>query len=769
MKKFCLFAIVCFINLTNWAGNILDFSTGQICDNLSTKPLCNKVDYGDSIIITYDFQAAQIVNDDIFPGCIHWKYDGWGINHTQGEASFPVKYDTYTTTQNQDISISLIESEYIDFNYELAPARPLLVDNRTSSYSSENIAPIQPYSGFAPNEIIKIEDEQTQRNTSFHRIRISPIQYDHTNKIVRAFTKIKYKVVLPSTTKSRIGDIVIKPYPVEQDTISRDYIIISTNKYASAVYRFAKWKRNLGFKVKTALDDSWTSEKIKNKIQSLYNYSNECYALIIGDHQDVPSNTSSLRPTEDVNSFHFTDLYYGCFNGSDDYFSDIYLGRLPVSTLEEANTVIDKIINYEQNPTQNASFYNSGVICSEFDDANSNSIEDVPFIETSESIRNRLISLGKSVDRIYSLYSNVYPTKYCNGNALPSDLLYPSFAWNGSSSNIINSINAGRTFVLHYGHGDWSKWVGPSFSTTDILSLNNGNLLPVIFSFNCETGMYNISNQDCFAEAFLKKSGGGCVGIYAATNKSYIYPNGVIVENMFNSIWPQSDSSLSEPRLGKLLNSSLLNMAINYNASVNIRRFQSEIYHCFGDPSMMIRTETPTNISNISVNRNAEINGAVRVSIAGTGNTNDHYIAFHDNRFGNTLLVKGSSALYRTNYPEYVTVCVYNHNKIPYVNLGLEEELIQPLSVSEPTDFISNFGPNPTNGQITFEYSISENASSASILISDLYGNVKSNMTCSSQDNAITMDLSELSNGIYVATLIIDNVTKDTKRIIVQK
>ena len=94
MTRFAFFIIFCFCCLTNLATNILDLSTGKFCNNLSTKPLCSKVDYGDSIIITYDFTAQQINNDDIFQGCIQWKYEDWGINHTQAEASFPIKYDT---------------------------------------------------------------------------------------------------------------------------------------------------------------------------------------------------------------------------------------------------------------------------------------------------------------------------------------------------------------------------------------------------------------------------------------------------------------------------------------------------------------------------------------------------------------------------------------------------------------------------------------------------------------------------------------------------
>ncbi|MBR5331827.1 MAG: T9SS type A sorting domain-containing protein [Muribaculaceae bacterium] len=764
MTRFAFFIIFCFCCLTNLATNILDLSTGKFCNNLSTKPLCSKVDYGDSIIITYDFQAAQIINDDIFQGCIQWKYEDWGINHTQGEASFPIKIDTYTTSQSGNISISLIESEFIDFNYELAPARQPLTDNGVNLYSSENISPIQAYSGFSPNEIIEIEDVQTHKDTSIYWVKISPVQYNHTNKIVRAYSKIKYKVTYQSSPQSRLSGIEIKPYPVLQDTITQDYIIISTNKYATAAKNFAKWKRHLGFNTEVALNDNWTPTSIKSKIREIYEkHSDNCYALIIGDHDDVPSNVSTLKPTDGIENSHLTDLYYGCFNGGDDYFPEIAIGRLPVSTLNEANVVVDKIINYEKNPPLNGSFYNTGVNCSFFQDENSDTFEDRLFIETSESVRNLLISKGKTIERIYNTFSDITPRYYANGTSLPSELLKPTFNWDGDYVDIINSINSGRFYILHRGHGYITFWDKPHFNIFNINNLSNGNLQPIVFSINCSTGNFD---DDCFAETFLKKANGGCVGIFASSATSFSPYNDFFTTAIFGNIWPNSNNVTSEYRLGYILNNSQYRVAVNHDTYANIRRYQCEIYHCFGDPSMMIRTENPSIISNVFVTRNAESGKAVNVSISGS---EDEYIAFNDNILGKTLLIKGRSAIYRTNFPEYVTVCVYNHNKIPYVNLGLEPEIVQTISITDSADCISNFGPNPTNGQISFEYSISNNTSSAVIIISDLYGNLKTSTTCIAENNSITIDLSHLNNGVYIATLIVDGVTKDTKRVIVQK
>ena len=765
MKRYFIFIIVALSIQYAWSQGIIDLSTGQVNNNLSTKPIYSSIVNENSSIITYEFNAAKITEDDLFPNTYNWQYEDFNVNHIQGEAAFPIKYDTFSYPQGTNIEVSVIEANYIDFYYELAPARQLIPENMSSNLSKEDILPIQPYSGISPNEIIEIDDQQTSQKTTTFWVKVSPVQYDYTNKIVRAYTKIKYEVIVNTPIQSRIGDLIITPFSIEQDSIAVDYLIISTNEFSAASNKMAAWKRQLGFNTIVALNDNWNPSSIKSKMREVYErHSDNCYALIIGDHDDVPSNVSTLYPyNTNPQSEHLTDLYYGCFNGDDDYFPEIAIGRIAVSTSNEANIVIDKIINYEKTPPLTPSFYNSGLVSAEFMDSTSNTIEDIPIIQTTESIRNNLIAKGKNIDRIYFAEDSLNPQYYYNGSQLPSELKKPNFAWNNNDTEIINALNNGRLFALHYGHGNINGWAGPYFVKGQFIYLNNSNLLPVVFSFNCSTGDFN---RDCFAESFLKKQNGGCVGIFAGTSPTFLYYDSFNISYIFSTLWPQSDLSTPEFHIGDLLNNSKYTMATNSNASPDMRKYQCEIYHCFGDPSMMIRTETPTTIPNISVNRNAEVEGAVRVSI--TGNE-DEYIAFKDNRLGKTLLIKGRNALYRTKFPEYVTVCVYNHNKIPYINLGQEPEIIQPLNTSESADFISTVGPNPTNGQITIVCSISESASSANIVVCDLYGNTKSIMPCSAEDNVITMDLSVLNNGIYVATLIVDGIKKDTKRIIVQK
>ncbi|MBQ7042921.1 MAG: tail fiber domain-containing protein [Muribaculaceae bacterium] len=90
-------------------------------------------------------------------------------------------------------------------------------------------------------------------------------------------------------------------------------------------------------------------------------------------------------------------------------------------------------------------------------------------------------------------------------------------------------------------------------------------------------------------------------------------------------------------------------------------------------------------------------------------------------------------------------------------------------SINVTTDKIVSCTPNPTSGQIAFEYTISDNASNANIYICNLIGDVKRTISCPLNATSVSENLSDLRDGIYIATLSVDGISKDSKRIILKK
>ena len=367
-------------------------------------------------------------------------------------------------------------------------------------------------------------------------------------------------------------------------------------------------------------------------------------------------------------------------DGDDDYVADIYLGRLSVSTSSEASVVVNKIINYEKSPITTVSFYNTGVNCAYFQDDNNDGEADRRFAQTAEEVRTYLLTQGKSVQRIYYTNStnptNWNNTYYSNGEPIPSELCKPGFAWNGNASDIIKAINTGAFYVLHRDHGNYTCWGDPYFNQSDIGKLNNGNKLPVVFSMNCQTGQFN--GQTCFTETFLRKSNGGCVAIYGATQNSYTPLNDILTGGMFDAIWPSPGLRITIPnktsggqtptptyQLGQILNQGLARMSEIYGTKDSYSLYTREIFHCFGDPSMRIYTDVPTVFSGVTVNRGSN---NITVSLS---NGEKATITFYNLINGKVTSYVGSSVVYDTKTPKHVTVCISGHNTIPYISYGI--------------------------------------------------------------------------------------------------
>lgn len=734
MKKVILLIMGVILSTgLSWGQQTLSLRDGtKTTGHSQTIPQREIVQQSDGVTVCYTFTNAEIQEDPIFPNCVFWKIDGFGYNEIPTEPSVLYRSDAFSIPKNCNASLEIIEAEYKDYAYNLAPARQPLPDNTYEGYNENNISSITPYNGFFPANIAELSDIQIYRGNAIQNVQLSPIQYDYQNHVVRAYTKIKYKVSFAQNITKEKSSVENQVPQVSEDdcflrnTIlnyeelqtdftptngAKDYLIITTPKFLSAANKLAEWKKLLGLKPHIISKTSWTSNLVKSEVKSYYtSHKSLYYLLIIGDHDDVPAQSiqTGYNP-------HVTDFFYGCMDGDNDVTPDIYRGRLSVSTLEEANVVVDKIINYERNPITTSSFYQTGLNCAYFQDNNNDGYADRRFAQTSEEVRNYLTNIGKTIKRVYCTGSNITPRYWNNGTfsfgeAIPDELKKPGFAWTGNANDITTAINAGAFYVLHRDHGGETLWGDPRYAVSNINGLSNGSKLPVVFSMNCLTGKINYSSP-CFAETFLRKSNGGCVAIFAATETSMSGHNDALACGMFDAIWPSPGLRPKFPRvsstggttptptysLGQILDQGFIRMAETYGAvNTTWTQYTRELFHCFGDPSMQIYTATPTSFSGVSINRS----GKVSVSLSsGTAR-----ITFYDLNTGNVVSQFGSNATYQTQTPQNVTVCISDHNKRPYISYGTTPTtvFIQNETITGPktyTGSVIKIGSNVTDSK----------------------------------------------------------------------
>lgn len=696
----------------------ITLNDGKVVDKvLPTVPTREVSIMSDGIVVTYNLSSAVLQKDELFEGSCWWKIDGFGLEEEEEKPSVLSRIDQLSIPYGSSAKLEIMESVYKDFFYTLTPARKPLIDSGNDFYTKENVKPIDISLGIYPSVIVEIKDKQRYRGSDILNVKISPIQYDAKNKKIRAYTKIKYKVTYSfpahgdtdnlspfiAVDDNFLANTTINTLPAKTESLTQqdiqDYLIISVPKYAAAVNAFAEWKKMLGFNVHVNLKDAWTESEVKKTVQDIYvKNKNLYYLLIIGDQEDVPASYSTHGYAN-----HVTDLWYGCMDGNNDFTPDIYRGRLSVGSATEALNVVNKIIQYERNPITINSFYEKGINCAYFQDENpKDNYADRRFAQTSENVRDYLQGLGKTIQRIYYAKSDVTPTHwnkgtYSKGEPIPTELLKPAFAWQGKDADITSAINSGAFYVLHRDHGATWGWGDPLYTLGNVNSLSNGNKLPIVFSMNCLTGKFN--GGTCFAETFLRKVNGGCVGIYAATESSMSGYNDVLTGGMFDAIWPypglrivmpsQTSTGLTPTptyRLGQILDQGFARMTEIYGANARHTRYTKELFHCFGDPSMQIYTDVPTTFTNVLVNRDLN---TVSVSLANA----TAKISFYDPSSGTVASYIGGNAVYSTANPQNITVCVSGHNKIPYIQEG------QAIT----TTFIQNetiIGPKSYTGSI---------------------------------------------------------------------
>lgn len=177
------------------------------------------------------------------------------------------------------------------------------------------------------------------------------------------------------------------------------------------------------------------------------------------------------------------DMLYGELTG--DASPEVAVGRIPVNTLDEAWTVVNKIRTYDSG-TRRADWQRRALFVSDNND-------DTNFTALSDEIIGHLPS-DITAQRVYLRVT--HPDARAAKDA------------------IRDAINAGVLLVQFNGHGATWRWAHEVMWSIDgVPNLINGDKLPVVMTFNCLDGYFAHpdAGQSSIAEVMLRRSGGGSI------------------------------------------------------------------------------------------------------------------------------------------------------------------------------------------------------------------------------------------------------------------
>ena len=434
------------------------------------------------------------------------------------------------------------------------------------------------------------------------------------------------------------------PRPFPPSELGEEFLVLTHPTFHDAAVRLATWKNTKGIvtNVFDVCDGAGsgpdTSDAIKQFIRNRFNTMRirVSYVLLLGDSEFIPV----FSPNH-----HFAFADYGCSTIGSDWFyatradtdmlPSFAVGRIPIDTLDQANTVVDKVIGYEQNPPNNNTFYSTASLVSYFECCRRNIAQDgaeaMGFISDTEWDVRNLRAHGYTAERLYTEtvnaayvgtvppYRDTTPRSLRGGaETMPADIAPASgFTWNSTATNIVNAFNSGRFFIMYVDHGDVNGWSNPSFTSDHVTNdLNNNGLLPVVFSICCQSG--NFDNEVntyvngtapsgvYFAERLIRRANSGACGVIAATRNSMLAMYLFLQKGFADAIWPDSvlttgdveGLSQSMKRLGNILNYGKTYMVSQASAEPysNKNDFIWDslyVWHVIGDPTLEMWTANP--------------------------------------------------------------------------------------------------------------------------------------------------------------------------------
>jgi hypothetical protein len=334
-----------------------------------------------------------------------------------------------------------------------------------------------------------------------------------------------------------------------------DYLIITTRNLMASVEPLAQLRRNQGLVVKVIdvediYDEFSFGEHSPQALHDLLQTANDSwtrkphYVLLAGDASYDPKNylgqgSNDLVPTKLIDTALMetaSDDWLADFNG--DGRAELALGRLPVRTVAETNTMVGKIISYE----------NTAV----------------------DATRGALLVADSSFEGQSSAVGRMLP------EGLPVSTINRSSADDATIHNqIIAGLNQGPRVANYFGHGSNGVWTGASLlSSDDAPGLTNSNRLSVYTMMTCFNGFFQDAYSDSLAEA-LMKSPGGAVAVWASTTLTEPEGQNVIDQEFYRLLFAAPVATLGDAaRAAKLVTSD-----------ADVRRS----WTLFGDPAMRLR------------------------------------------------------------------------------------------------------------------------------------------------------------------------------------
>lgn len=253
------------------------------------------------------------------------------------------------------------------------------------------------------------------------------------------------------------------------------------------------------------------------------------------------------------------------------YYQQAAVGRLPVYTQQEAQDVVNKIIDYDNQRQNPQDWWKRFIMIT----GGPNRNEQIQYQTQSNFLINTYIDpppISGEPSRIYR-----------NDSA--------GFITFNYADSIKREINRGGIITNFIGHAASQDW---ELGLEDPLGLNNGFKDPLVLSMTCYTGKHSEPNLRGFGEKFVYASNRGAIGFLGSTGWSFSGAG-----NEINKLILQGFSQDTLRRIGELVKYAS-NLQLNDTGSFQVKNMMN-CYNILGDPaSKLLLPNTPEFLIGVS-------------------------------------------------------------------------------------------------------------------------------------------------------------------------
>ena len=171
-----------------------------------------------------------------------------------------------------------------------------------------------------------------------------------------------------------------------------------------------------------------------------------------------------------------TDLDYALVEG-EDYLPDIDVSRASVASAAQLDSLVEKILSYEQNVLAAGQDWLGKAYFIASADNRHHQVPEATHAHVMAKLRQR----GTDCDSLWLYYRQGTP--------------------------INSALNSGRGWVTYSGHGSENSWADPSpaYTVANVHSLANEGMIPYVQTYACDCGDFaSYSSPECFSEAWIR-------------------------------------------------------------------------------------------------------------------------------------------------------------------------------------------------------------------------------------------------------------------------